>query len=256
MITHDDDRRGADAAGRDQRLEALLAESGIDAAPGDALVSALAELAAVGTGEPPVPSPELAALLDQAPDAHLAPARRRPRSRRARTAIATVTAAACLSGVGVAAAAAGSPAFRHSVGHTFSAIVRTLTASRHEAPVPPGTVTRTSGAPAPTSGEASRIGVVPVTPDVVAPHPTPSGTPQDRGSAGQATPPPQPPATPGRDAQPPTAVPPAHTPTAPPATGHPTDPPTAPASDPGTPPASPPAAPRSGPATPPAATHP
>ncbi|HEX2856385.1 MAG TPA: hypothetical protein VHO26_02745 [Propionibacteriaceae bacterium] len=110
-------------ASRDGRFEALLAESGVDL--DDGLVSALADLESLGSGNPPVPSPTLRDLLEASDAASLAP-RRRPGRRRARVAIATLTVAACLSGAGVAAAAAGSAGFRHSVGRTFAVVVAGL----------------------------------------------------------------------------------------------------------------------------------
>ena len=243
MTTHDEERRETGATGRDERFDALLAESGVDAAPGDALVSALAELAAIGSGEPPAPSPELAGLLATTPVAHHALARRRPTSRRAGVAIATLTAAACLSGIGVAAAAVGNPGFRHSVGQTFSVIVSTLTGARHEPPAPRGTGARLSGSPSPESPGASRTIVLPTSGATAVPVPPPSGTPQGRATARQdvtATPPV---IAPGRGVEAPTPVAPGSAATSFRSTLHPTASPTAPVGSPGTERADPTAAP-------------
>lgn len=124
------------------RFEALLADSGIDPGRDAVLLSALADLEALGAGEPPTPSPALRDLLE-ASDAHRrAPGPRPPRSRRMRVAITTITVAACLSGAGVAAAAAGNQGFRQSVGHSIATVVNAFT------PKPP--VVRSSQYPEPT----------------------------------------------------------------------------------------------------------
>lgn len=169
-------------AAQTERLAALLAEAGIDAAPGDTLVSVLTDLASLGAGAAPAPSPELAALLEASDRA----ARRRPASRRARIAIVTLTAAACLSGVGMAAAATTNEGFRHSIGHTFAVIVGTVTGARRELPRP------ADGAPGAPAPGASSTTIPPTTPGAPVWRTVPSGTPHNSSPAGTGAAPSQP----------------------------------------------------------------
>ena len=130
-MTRESGDRRLRGAGRAERLEALLGESGLDPAVEAGLVAALAELQEFGTGEPSAPRPELAALLQQSDRAGSAPVRRRSAARRARVVIVGVTVVACASGLGVAAAAAADQGFRHSVGHTFAVVVGAVSGTRH-----------------------------------------------------------------------------------------------------------------------------
>ncbi|MDA8438223.1 MAG: hypothetical protein M0Z51_05080 [Propionibacterium sp.] len=256
MTTHDDDRRETGATGRDERFDALLAESGIAAEPGDALVRALAELAAVGADEPPAPSPDLSRLLAPDPVASHSAARRRRTTRRTRITIATITAAACLSGIGVAAAAAGNMGFRHSLGHTFSVIVSTLTGTRHEAPGPLGNDPLHPGSPSPQTPEAARTIILPSAGGTAAPAPPPSGTPQGHATSGRSVTAIPSVILPGRAAQRPTPVAPESAAAASRSTVHPTAAATAPVGAPGTGRADPTAAPSGVPGTATSGTHP
>ena len=214
--THGDALDGRHATTPSERLAALVAEAGMDAEPDDALVTALADLASLGAGDPPVPSPELAALLEASDRAANVSARRRPRSRRARIAIVTLTAAACLSGVGMAAAATTNEGLRHSIGHTVAVFVGAVTGTGRGVPAPVGGA---SGTPAP---EASRLIVRPTAPGSGLWRAVPSG-PHGTSPAGVETGP----SRPGIIAQPtqdPMAAAPGRPATLPPTTARPTGP--------------------------------
>ncbi|MGY3567203.1 hypothetical protein ACVWWH_002936 [Sinomonas sp. RB5] len=175
MSAEDHHPKEPSMSAQSERFDALLAESGIEARPGDPLVPALAELAALGGEEPFAPSPELAALLRDADRDHRRRARRRPASRRRRAAVAAFT-AVCVGGAGAAAAAADE-GFRQAAGKAMFAIIGTLTGTRPEAPGTPG------------PGHApSREASLP-SPSAVPPSPVPAtaGSPTASGPAAQPT---------------------------------------------------------------------
>ena len=220
----DDARRHDARRDQNQRINALLSESGVDTCPADPLVSVLVALAATGAGEAPDPSPELAALLETPPPTNRAHAPRRSGSHRVRGVVVSLTVAACLSGVGVAAAAATNEGFRHSVGHTFSVIVGSITGTRHQSRSPLGVDPRTGGRPgspavSPTTNlPTTGVTVVPVTP--------PSRSPGSFGSAARSVALNPPAIAPGQGARQPTPGAPGFVPTTPRPTTHPSTPPT------------------------------
>lgn len=208
MSAEDHHHREPSMPGQPHRFDALLAESGIEARPGDPLVPALAELAAVGGGEPFAPSPELAALLREADRDHRRGARRRPASRRRKAAVAALT-AVCIGGAGAAAAAADE-GFRQAAGKAMSAIIGTLTGTHHDAPGMPApgvAPSRDASLPSPSAVPASPTPGTAGSPTVSAPASRPTdGTPASpaRGGSpgGQDAVPTRPVTAPGEGSQP------------------------------------------------------
>jgi hypothetical protein len=136
-------------------IDRLLRESTTEEA--DALRPVLLQLRALRTGAPPVPSPEVAALmardttnvirLDTAP-------------RRARRTAFTILAVAATLGAGAAAAAAADEGFRTGLQNTIATIVTALTAGPNPSPAVPSVTPGDSPAPAqptapPSSGNPS-----------------------------------------------------------------------------------------------------
>ena len=113
-------------------IDRLLRESSTEEA--DALRPVLLQLSALRIGEPPVPSPEVAAFmapettnvirLDAAP-------------RRARRTTFTILAVAATLGAGTAAAAAADESFRTGLQNTVGTIITALTTGTHPSPAVP-----------------------------------------------------------------------------------------------------------------------
>jgi hypothetical protein len=170
-------------------IDRLLRESNTEES--DLLRPVLLELRALGTGEPPVPSPEVAALL--VPGASNV-VRLDAAPRRARRAAFTVLAVAATLGAGTAAAAATDEGFRAGLQNTVATIVTALITGPQPSPAPS---VATTDSPAPSStasgGPGSSTAVPPALPGTI-PHGIPSWlTPGTEAS-------PTDPAAPGSDA--------------------------------------------------------
>lgn len=155
-------------------LDRLLRESNTEES--DLLRPVLLELLALGTGEPPVPSPEVAALL--VPGASNV-VRLDAAPRRARRAAFTVLAVAATLGAGTAAAAATDEGFRAGLQNTVATIVTALTTGPQPSPAIPSVATSGSPKPSPAAsgGPGSSTAVppaVPGTPPATIPHGIPS----------------------------------------------------------------------------------
>jgi hypothetical protein len=131
-------------------IDGLLRESTTEES--DALRPVLLQLRALRTGEPPVPSPEVAALL--VPDTtnvillDAAP-------RRSRRAVFTILAVTATLGAGTAAAAAVDEGFRTGLQNAVATIFTALTTGTHPSPavpsVTPAPAVSTAQPPAPPS---------------------------------------------------------------------------------------------------------
>jgi len=155
-------------------IDRLLRESNTEES--DLLRPVLLELRALGTGEPPVPSPEVAALL--VPDTtNVIPFDAAPR--RARRAAFTVLAVAATLGAGTAAAAATDEGFRAGLQNTVATIVTAFTTGPQPSPAVPSVATSASPTPSPAAsgGPGSSTAVPPAlqdTPPNTIPHGIPS----------------------------------------------------------------------------------
>lgn len=151
-------------------IDRLLRESNTEE-DSDLLRSVLLELRALGTGEPPVPSPEVAALL--VPGASNV-VRLDAAPRRARRTAFTVLAVTATLGAGTAAAAATDEGFRAGLQNTVATIVTALTTGPRPSPAP-SVATTDSPTPsrAASGGPGSSTAVPPASPGTV-PHGIPS----------------------------------------------------------------------------------
>ncbi|QHK20233.1 hypothetical protein GU243_11370 [Pseudarthrobacter psychrotolerans] len=155
-------------------IDRLLRESNTEES--DLLRPVLLELRALGTGEPPVPSPEVAAFL--VPGASNV-VRLDAAPRRVRRAAFTVLAVAATLGAGTAAAAATDEGFRAGLHDTVATIVTALTTGPQPSPAVPSVATSGSPTPSPAAsgGPGSSTVVppaVPGTPPGTIPHGIPS----------------------------------------------------------------------------------
>jgi hypothetical protein len=162
-----------DHGGDARIIDRLLRESNTEES--DLLRTVLLELRALGTGEPPVPSPEVAALL--VPGASNV-VRLDAAPRRARRTAFTILAVAATLGAGTAAAAATDEGFRAGLQNTVATIVTALTTGPQPSPAPS---VAPSGSPTPSpaasGGPGSSTAVPPAlpgTPPGTIPHGIPS----------------------------------------------------------------------------------
>jgi hypothetical protein len=153
-------------------VERLLRESGAEES--DVLRPVLLELRALATGEPPVPSAAVAALLAH-DTTNVIPFD--GGHRRSRRAAFTVLAVAAALGAGTAAAAATDEGFRAGLQNTVGTIVTVLTTGRPPSPADPPVAPEDSPEPSPaaTGGREPSTAVPPAAPG--APGNVPHGIP-------------------------------------------------------------------------------